>query len=360
MNIFDYINAGEIAAYIQSLPSNQVPYLGATLFPNRTHTGTDISWLKGSTGLPITIQPSEYDTKATLRERTGFGKVATEMAFFREALRIGEKDRQLMNNLSSRSLGMAQPIINNIFDDVNKIVMGVEAQAEYMRMQLMQYGKFTVASLNGNAKYVYDYSMNADHQLDAAVLWSSYATSNPITDIVAAMDVIEEDTGVRPTRIIMNRTTFKAMVASESIKKSLMIGVTGNWQDLRISNAEAQQYIERETESLIQVYSKKVATFDNVDLITNPENTRAVSLVDDGMVILLPESTLGNTWYGTTPEASDLANGNTAAQVQVIANGPTITTYKEVHPVNVNTIVSAVMIPSFESIDNVATIKVFA
>lgn len=360
MNIFDYINAGEIAAYIQSLPANNtVPYLGSTLFPNRRQTGTDISWLKGSTGLPITIQPAVYDTKASLRERSAFGKVATEMAFFREAMRIGEKDRQMMNQLSERNLGLAQPIITNIFDDVNKLVVGVEAQAEYMRMQLLQHGRFVVTSTNGAAKYTYDYQMSEEHQLTPSALWTDHANSDPIGDIQAALDTIENDTGVRPSRVVMNRSTFSQMVASESLKKSLMIGVAGNFEDLRLSNTEAQQYIEREAEVSIQVYSKKVAEFANLDMLPTPGNTKALDLVEDGKVIIMPDGAMGSTWHGTTPEASDLASGNTDAQVQVLANGPTITTYKEPHPVNVATIVSAVMIPSFENIDNVAVLSVF-
>ena len=42
-SIFDYVSATEIAAYIEELPSNKIPYLGETLFPMRKQVGTDIS-----------------------------------------------------------------------------------------------------------------------------------------------------------------------------------------------------------------------------------------------------------------------------------------------------------------------------
>ena len=76
MNIYDYLNANEVASYIQSLPSNAIQYLGAQLFPNAQQSGTDISWLKGGQNLPVTIQPSNYDAKASIRERAGFSKHA--------------------------------------------------------------------------------------------------------------------------------------------------------------------------------------------------------------------------------------------------------------------------------------------
>lgn len=101
INLFDYINSQEIAAYVTERPENAVPYFAETLFPNAKQMGTDISWLKGANGLPIAIQPSDYDVKARLREHSGFEQVATEMAFFREATRIGEKDRQKLKDRKS-------------------------------------------------------------------------------------------------------------------------------------------------------------------------------------------------------------------------------------------------------------------
>lgn len=359
-NIFDYVNATEIAAYIEHLPTNQVPIFGNQLFPQKKLVGTDISWLKGRDGIPVAITPSNYDAKATLRERTGFGKMETEMAFFREAMRIGEKDRQEINKLLNHpNSNIALPIIRNIFDDVNKLVEGVAVQAEYMRMQLLQYGKFEVTNLDKTARYKYDYSMSTEHQITTSTPWTTHATSTPVADIVAACDKIEEDTGERPTRGVMNRATFLEMIASESIKKDLMVGVAASsWENLYMSEQEARQYIERKTGVKLYVYSKKIGVLDEATLTPNMDSSTFVKLIDDYNVCLFPEGALGNTWYGTTPEESDLMTGASQAQVSIVNGGTAITTYKEVHPVNVNTIVSAVMIPSFERINTVAVLKV--
>lgn len=356
-NIFDYVNATEIAAYIENLPTNQVPIFGNQLFPQRKLVGTDISWLKGRDGIPVAITPSNYDAKATLRERSGFGKMETEMAFFREAMRIGEKDRQEINKLLNHpNSNIALPIIRNIFDDINKLVEGVDVQAEYMRMQLLQYGKFEVTNMDKSARYKYDYNMSADHQIKVSTPWADFANSTPVADIVAACDKIEEDTGERPTRGVMNRTTFLEMIASHSIKKDLMVGVSGSWDNLYMSEDEARQYIERKTGVKIYVYSKKIGVLDEATLTPNMDSSTFVKLIDDHKVCLFPEGPLGNTWYGTTPEESDLMTGASSAQVSIVNGGTAITTYKEIHPVNVNTVVSAVLIPSFERINTVAVL----
>ena len=46
-------------------------------------------------------------------------------------------------------------------------------------------------------------------------------------------------------------------------------------------------------------------------------------------------------------------SGNTDAQVAIVNTGVAVTTIKEPHPVNVQTIVSSIMLPSFEQIDSV-------
>ena len=356
MNIYDYINAGEIASYIQALPSNAIQYLGPQLFPNAQQTGTDISWLKGANNLPVTIQPSNYDAKASLRERAGFSKQATEMAFFRESMRLGEKDRQNLQMLLNQSSALAQPLITQLYNDTKNLVDGVEAQAEYMRMQLLQYGKFTVKSTNSEAQYTYDYNMNAKQQYTVTKKWANPAESDPIADILAAMDDIENRTGVRPTRMVLNRNTYNQMTKSDSIKKALAIGVQGNWENFLLLASDAEKFIAEKTQLQIAVYSKKVAQFADPDKLPDVGNIRQFSLIDDDKVVLLPPDAVGHTWYGTTPEAFDLASGGTDAQVQVLSGGPTVTTYLEKHPVNIATVVSAVMIPSFEGIDYVGVI----
>lgn len=353
MNIFDYVRAEEIAAYITKQTSNSIPYFGETIFPASKQMGTDISWLTGSDGLPIAIQPSNYDAKATLRERTGFGKMETEMAFFREAMRIGEKDRQELNKLLNHpNSNIALPIIKNIFDDVKKLVDGVNAQAELMRMELLQGGTITVNGVNNGAQYKYDYKMENKFTSSAAG-WGQ-DNSNPIQDIIDVQNSVENKTGVRPSRLVMNRNTFLKMVHNKTLK-GLMLPT---WTPAQVAKAlitedQVKQFVETTTNCKIFVYSKKVATLGADGLAKKAE-----FLVKDDNVIFLPEGTVGHTWYGTTPEESDLMSGSTDANVALVGNSVAVTTYKEKHLVNVLTIVSAVMIPSFEGINDCAVLDV--
>ena len=353
VNLFDYINAKEIAAYVTDRPENSEPYFAETLFPSKKQLGTDISWLKGSNGLPIALQPSNYDAKARMREKEGFEAVATEMAFFREAMRIGEKDRQQLNMLLNHPQSeIALPIIRKIFDEAGRLVDGARVQAEVMRMQLLTSGKIDVTSADGRAQYVYDYGQKNNYT--ANVTWASGSAGNegdPVKDLIRVMDDMELKTGKRPTRAVMNRNTWLKMYNCKAIH--LMMYPTDASLVRYISEDELKSFVERVTGLSFYIYSKKVAVLDHsTGLASTQENT----LMPNDKVVLFPSGNLGNTYFGTTPEESDLMSG-TDAQVSIVNNGTAITTFKEKHPVQVVTVVSSVMIPSFESIDNVAVLN---
>ncbi len=341
MTIFDLINAEEIATYWTGTASGRIPYLGETLFPARKELGLDLSWIKGSKGLPVALMPSEYDTPATLRDRIGVKRIETEMPFFREGMRIGEKERQELNKAQAASnANLIMPIIENIYDDVGELISGAEVQAERMRMQLLSTGKISIIA--NRLAYDYDYQFNSDHKEkinDEKEVWSAVDTANPIADILRWQDTVEENTGIRPTRAVCTRKTWNYLLNNKVIK--LDMNPIGGENVIMTDNV-LKQYLIAKLDLTVQVYSKK-HSLDGVPTLFYPNDK----------FTLIPDGRLGSTVFGTTPEESDLMAGGTDAQVRIVNTGVAIMTTKEVHPVNVFTVVSAIMLPSFEQIDSV-------
>jgi hypothetical protein len=71
--------------------------------------------------------------------------------------------------------------------------------------------------------------------------------------------------------------------------------------------------------------------------------------------VMFPDGALGNTWFGTTPAESDLMTSN-AANVTITDTGVAVVTSQKVDPVQVETIVSMICLPSFEMADGVGII----
>ena len=112
MDLKKVFTPAAIAANWTEVASNQIPYLGSTLFPARKKAGLDLSWLKGSRGLPISLMPSAFDAKATFRDRIGFDKIETEMPFFREGFKIKERDRQELLRVQESTDPYAAEVLN--------------------------------------------------------------------------------------------------------------------------------------------------------------------------------------------------------------------------------------------------------
>ena len=171
------------------------------------------------------------------------------------------------------------------------------------------------------------------------------AVNDPIGDLLDATTTMADQYGVTLTRALMTTKTLRDMLASESIKKFMNPLAAPN---MLVSSAQAKSFVSQETQLEIITYDKMFKDEQGVDHKFYP----------DGYVTLLPSYSLGNTWFGTTPEEYDLMSGNSSASVSVVANGVAITTVKEPHPVNVFTVVDAIMLPSFERMDDIYVMKV--
>lgn len=339
--IFDLFTAPNIVGYIETKePSVNNAYLGLALFPNARNAGLDLSWLKQHTGVAVMLKPSAFDVKAELRGRVGISKIDTEMAFFKEGMRIGEKDRQDLLRVNET---FAQPIIARVYDDVANLVSGVEASAERMRMQLLSGGAINVS--RDGAAYEYDYQFPASHKETISTAnkqWSATETADPLSDIERWRDQILADGSDAPGRAICNNSVWKYLRNNLIIRKAMNpVG----YANVRATPDDVKQYIFDATKVAVEVYDKAFKA--DVD-------GAAQKYFPDDVFTLIPEGDLGNTFYGTTPAEADLMGGvSTEAQVAIYGTATAVMTVKENDPVNVNTVVSAVLLPSLPSINGI-------
>nr|WP_150959352.1 major capsid protein [Aneurinibacillus sp. XH2] len=345
--IFDLVNAKSIATYYEENASNRIPYLGETLFPARKQLGLDLSWIKGFNGLPVQLKPSEFDAKATLRDRAQVSKIDTQMPMFREGMRIGEKERQeILRLMASANSQYLMPVLQRIYDDATNLVNGARVVSERMIMQLLSTGKIGIE--DNRIAYDYDYEFPTAHTetLTGTAQWSD-PDSNPVDDIRTWQDTVEDDTGVRPARAIVSRRTWNYLMQNKTIR--LDMNPIGG-QNIILTDSMLQQYFAAKLGITVAVYNKKYAL---------EVGGAANQFFPDGVFTLIPDGNLGNLYYGTTNEEADLLAGVTSAEVSIVNTGVAITSVKEPHPVNVYTIVSQICLPSFETIDNVFIARVY-
>lgn len=359
MDIRELFTPAAIAANWEEVYSNQIPYVGTALFPARKKAGLDLSWVKGSKGLPVSLMPSAFDAKATFRDRPGLSKTETEMPFFREGFKIKERDRQEILRVQESNDPYLDAVLSNIFDDANNLIEGANVVPERMRMALL----FPV---NGNVQIVFkangvDYTYNYDADgswkgvngtqgnyfaLSGNALWSAASTANPFEDIRTARNFVRGKTGSAPTMAIMNSYTFDLLGKTDAVKDRFLttIGKTIGY----VSDADVNAVMQDVAGVSIVVYDKQY----------KDESGTAQNFVPNGYVALVPDGALGSTFYGTTPEEADLRGGNSKAEVSIVNTGVAITQIIDEHPVNINTFASEIVLPSYERMDEVAVLKV--
>lgn len=339
--ISDLFSAAIIAGYYTEAGSNRIPYLGETLFPAAKKNGLDLRWIKSHSGLPVSLAISDFDAKTVIRPREGFEITATQMPFFREGMSIREADRQEL--LKAMDLGNAylNPILARLYADSAKLIDGASVVNERMRMQLLSTGKIEITD-SKSKKIKYDYQFKASHKttLTSTAKWSD--PDAPVNaQIETWLDTIESDTGERPSRAICTTKTLNYLKSNNEVLAEL-------------KPLAASQAAPIRTDTIVnwlgEAFGIEVVRYNK--MFANEVGGAGAKFFPDDVFTLLPAGVLGNQWFGTTPEEADLMASNNA-NVQIVNTGVAVTTYITTDPVNVNTKVSQISLPSFESADKI-------
>lgn len=343
MTIYELVTAESITSYWEEAAGGLPPYLGDELFPSDKKLGLQLDWIKGSRGLPVVLKPSAYDVKAVKRPRIGFSKLTTQMPFFKESTGIDEETRQKLNMvMETGNQAYIDSVMNQVFDDETELLKGARAQRERMKMMLLTTGAISIAA-NGQA-YDYDYGMPQDHKGEVTVSWSN-PDADIYSDIEKILDKIEDDTGIRPERAVVSQKTWGYFRKNKDFRNAIL----GNNSAAPVSDDQIRTYLKDNLEIEVVKYTKKY-----IDEAGNKQ-----AYVPDDVFVAFPKGALGKGWFGTTPEESDLMSG-TAANVSITDTGVAVTTVKETDPVNVDTKVTMIFLPSCPTIDQIYILDVIA
>lgn len=334
VSLYNYVVAQAITAYWEEPANEQIAYLGQELWPEAQKLGLKLEWVKGAGGIPVVLKPSAYDAVAQKRGRIGFQALEAYMPFFKEAMYINEELRQMLNmTLETGNQSYINTIIRNIFNDDIQLLKAAAAQRERMRMMALTTGYISI-SANGQ-NYDYDYAVPDSHRVEPVKSWSD-PTADIVSDIRDWQDLDETDTGTRPTRATCSRKTFGYFRSNTLIRNA----VWGSDTTAPVSDKKILDYVAEELDLEIVPYAKKY----------KDETGKETAYVADDVFVLFPTGALGTGWFGTTPEQSDLMSGN-AANVSITDVGVAVTTSQKVDPVNVETKVSMIYLPSYEQAD---------
>lgn len=355
MRLTDVFSAEAVAIRQTSDASNRMPYVGQGFWPNKKKMGIDLKWIKTHKGLGIALKPSALDSMATIRPRRGFEAITQEMPFFRESMTIKEQDLAEIQRAQESNDPYLNEVLEHIYDDADQLVNGADISVERMRMNLL-------APLNGEMKLtigmadntLYSYNYDADGSWKKSNYlsidsegdkWSKTETSKPLNDIKEAKDSLAAN-GVIATYAMMTTKTLNYLVESSQIK-SVFITTSGKPVDF-IDTEMVKELFKRKTGLTPIINDKKFTDYDG----------KQKGFFPDDYVSVIGAGTLGNTWYGVTPEERTLL-GDPKVDVSILDSGVAVavqTIYGP--PVQYSTTASQIVLPSYEGMDSVYVIKV--
>lgn len=342
-NIYELVTAENVTSYWTELNQNTQPDIGETLFPIQQQLGTELKWIKGASNQPVGIRLSSFDAKSIRRDMEGIKEYSTKMPFFKESVYIDEDLRQQLNNfIDANKPAIVDRILSRIFDREAKLIDATKVTLERMRMEALTTGTITLSS-NGQS-YTYDYGVPANHKKTVAKSWSE-ADADIIGNIQSYVDMMKAE-GVTITRAICNSSVANTFKKNTAMKNAIYVFAGGT---VDITTDVARRYIESETKV-------KIVVNDNVYV---DEQGASHKYIPDDTIVFMPDGILGYTNLGTTPEESDLIN-NLNANVSIVNEGVAVTTSQMVDPVNVDTKVSMIALPSFEEADKVVIVDTSA
>lgn len=344
-DIFDLVEGKAMGEYVTAAHVNAVPPLGLTLFPAKQIVGLDLKFIKGYKSQPIALRPSALGARAFVRDRIGGAELTEELPFFREKMLIDERTRQ---KLAQAKIDVNDPytrgLIAKIFDDAAALVDGANVQSERERMSILFTGKIEIkASVKDGEQpyFAYDYdhdgkwAANNKVTLTSTKRWSDHANSDPLQDMID-MVAKARKVGVKLTKAICGSKTWSDIMQNANIKAMF-------------KNPDGSQKVFGDNLALQEIKTVTGLTIAVYEDSYKDENGEGQFYVPDDAMCFLPDGTLGQTVYGTTPEQLDLMSGFGNGSTSIVNTGVSITTVKKYGPpLTVETVVSELVLPSFE------------
>ena len=354
-NLGEVFNASAFVGYVEATQE----ILGEateleTLFPVRTIDGLDYSYIKTANSAVELTTPSAFDAEPIAQHREGFDAMKGELPLFRRKMNLTEKEKSMLKlYMRAQNEEGINRLLTQIFDDQATLVKGAVMTQEFLRARALMDGKISIESKGGIVAVDYKVPSDNKYTFSSTDAWND-PTADIVKQITEALDKVEDATGVRPSRMIMNRNTFRLLRANNQIKANMMPIATavaaGLADGVVITDAQIMSTLKTLTglEEII-IYNKKVSM-----------DGKTYDLIEDNKVAIVPEGELGNTLIGTSPAELNMDDANkSGADITIMGNGLAVNTYSnDKAPYTAGTEIEFVGLPSFLASDRVVLMTV--
>ena len=300
----------QFLGFVRNVPP-PAAYKAALWLPDKTVFDLEVEYIVGAQDRPVMASIISWDAEAPLGGRPGLGHtIRQELPPIKRKVKIPEKE--LIRFLTPRAnTPDKQTSIDFVFNDTVRLIRGIQARVEWMRMQALS--EDTLAYDEEGITVTIDYGVTADQQYsmdggDFSTWWSDVANADWVADMQFICDDIEDRTGFRPKRFVCAKQIVRYMMQNAAAKELLYPTPPG------------RELTMEEVNSLLNLYDlPPIETYD-VDVYRENADGSVTTLnpLDPKKAVFLPENGaetfLGNTLWGPTAESRALIGTPRASQ----------------------------------------------
>lgn len=330
-SILDLLSHKEVLTYLRN--REKPTLLGDELFPQRKTTSLELEQITGGGGIPVIASVHAFDTESEIGSRQA-AKATLELALIKRKMQLKEKDIVALEN--PRTPEEQEYLLNDVYNDIERLVDGVMARIEKMRMDVLANGVVTIEE-NGLSATV-DYQVPTEHKeaLAGAQRWTDPA-SEPLEDIRRWIDAMD----TTPTRALTSNTVYSALLRHPQVKASVFGSDTGKV----LTPAEFDAFMQANSWPVIRTYNDKYKEQQKDGTYVNkryfPENK----------FVMFDDQILGETVFGPTAEERLIRRQN--IDTSLIGNVLAMVYEGSYDPVGVWEKAVATALPSFAAADSV-------
>lgn len=325
--IDEVFNTGELINYFKE--RKMEPMLGESLFPDRKIPDIEFDMILGGGGLPVSASVHAFDTKTQLASREAISKGAAALALIKRQIKITEKE--LIKIQSPRNEQELNFVIGQLFNDAEKMVESIKVKAEVMKMEALTTGKVKIEE--NDVKVTLDYGMPAGNK--KTFNWKTVTTAKPLDDIKALTNVVEDESGNRPTRALTSRAIVDRICACDSVRKAIH-GVNA---DRIVTLAELNSLLS-------QMNLPQIITYDAKYRVEGAKGYITKRYFPEDAFVVFSEGSLGEGIYGLTAEEVKLIGDGKMKEAAMVGN-IFVGTYTSIDPVGEFTKAASTFLPSF-------------
>jgi hypothetical protein len=276
----------KVLAYARAIPEEG--HVGPTLFPVEFTNELTFEYWRELNIIPVSASLQAYGAEAQIASREGAAKVSGEIPPIKRKINLNERN---MLALKREGAGDVDMVKNNLYSDIDNMVMAVYTRIEALRMQALATGEL-VMNENGVILNV-NYGVPAAQQVTAAASWALAAT-DIVGDIQTWTGIVEAASGVRPTRALTSDVVIAAMLSNNVIREMIW-GPVGDQRPVTMQ--EINRLLATMDLPQVQSYNRRYRT-------QNEDGTFVTRrFFPENRFVLMPPSKLGDTLMGPTAEA---------------------------------------------------------